>query len=93
MREDATREHGVFHDWEPPRSGTSAAPRDYAMEAMLDVVLGRLRDQLARYQSLARKERDETGCETHGTCAYLDGAVVASRRAVEIVSGLQDNRD
>ena len=52
---------------------------------MSDVILEKLWDQLAKYESMATKEREETGGETHGTCAYLDGAVVASRRAVEAV--------
>ena len=58
---------------------------------MVDVILEKLRGQLAMYESMARKERKETGCETHGTCAYLDGAVVASRRVVEIVERLRES--
>ena len=60
---------------------------------MLDVILEKLQDQLAKYESMARKEREETGGETHGTCAYLDGAVVASRRALETVQRVQDGVD
>lgn len=52
---------------------------------VLDEVLEALRKQLATYQEMARKEREETGGDTYGTCAYLDGAIVASQRAVDLV--------
>lgn len=60
---------------------------------MLDVILEKLSDQLAEYESMARKEREETGGETHATCVYLEGAVVASRRALETVQRVQDDVD
>jgi hypothetical protein len=55
--------------------------------------LKELRDQLAMYEDMARDEKENTGGETHGTCAYLDGAIVASRRAVEIVEKLRAELD
>jgi len=47
-----------------------------------------LRAQLVMYEEMARRERAETGGETHGTCAYLEGAVVATQRAVELVEAV-----
>jgi len=52
---------------------------------MIDQVLERLKTQLAMYEAMAKVEWDSTGGETHGTCAYLEGAIVATRRAVEMV--------
>jgi len=55
----------------------------------LDDALQKPREQLAMYRTLARKERDETGGETYGTCAYLEGAIVASQRALETLEGME----
>lgn len=52
---------------------------------MLDDILKELREQLAMYKAMSRREREETGGESYGTCAYLDGAMVASQRALELV--------
>ena len=60
---------------------------------MINDILKELRDQLAMYEDMAREEKENTGGETHGTCAYLDGAIVASRRAVEIVERLRAELD
>jgi len=96
----ATRGHGVLHGveagavaWLPPVPRSSDGRPRFPEQRMLSIVLDRLRDQLARYQAMARKEREETGCETHGMCAYLDGAIVASQRAVDIAQGLHADAD
>jgi len=60
---------------------------------MTDNVLEKLREQLAMYEDMARKEKENTGGETFGTCAYLEGAIVASQRAVEIVERMRGDLD
>jgi len=60
---------------------------------MLEVLLEELQDQVVMYQRMARREREETGGETLGTCAYLEGPVVASQRAVGIVRRLIETSD
>ena len=52
---------------------------------ILDEVLENLQSQLSRYQHLARRERERTDGKTAGSVAYLQGAVVASERAVDVV--------
>ena len=60
---------------------------------MVNDVLEKLREQLAMYEDMARKEKENTGGETFGTCVYLEGAIVASQRAAEIVEGMQGDLD
>ena len=60
---------------------------------MTDNVLDKLREQLAMYEDMARREKENTGGETFGMCAYLEGAIVASQRAVEIVERMQGDLD
>ena len=52
---------------------------------MIDRILQELETQLATYEAMTKMEWASTGGETRGTCVYLDGAVVASRRALETV--------
>ena len=51
----------------------------------LDVILESLQDQLSNYQHMLKKEGEDIGNKTVGSCAYLNGAVAASQRAVEMV--------
>ena len=69
------------------------ATRRYSPEAllMLDIALMGLRAQLERYEHMAKREKAETGGDTHGTCAYLQGTVVASERALEMVGRLKQD--
>jgi hypothetical protein len=58
---------------------------------ILDDILEALRNQLNRYQGMASEEKQHWGGETHCTCAYLEGAVVATRRAVKLVERLKQS--
>jgi hypothetical protein len=60
---------------------------------MLEDVMEKLRNQLARYQKMAREEREHTGGETYGTCAYLQGAIVATRNALDVVRRANGGED
>jgi len=55
---------------------------------MAKEMLDALQLQSARYRHLLQKEKTETGGETHGTCAYLQGAITASQRAAGLVEKL-----
>jgi len=74
-------------------SGSVVAAYRHSPEALLilDIVLIGLRAQLERYERMAKREKAETGGDTHGTCAYLQGTVVASERALEMVGRLKQD--
>jgi hypothetical protein len=50
-----------------------------------DDILENLQDQLSNYQHMLKREEADIGNKTAGSCAYLNGAVAASQRAVEMV--------
>jgi len=78
--------HATNHSVSPRQAeARMMTTRGAGGEQALNGTLQQLRNQLARYQRMAKEEREKTGGETYGTCAYLEGAIVASRHALEIV--------
>jgi hypothetical protein len=55
------------------------------IDKVLDELLENLQRQLSRYRHLAGCEKERNDSKTAGSLAYLQGAVVASERAVDIV--------
>jgi hypothetical protein len=54
--------------------------------AIVDDILDKLQEELARYHDMAKRMR-ESGDGSPGMLGYLQGAIVASQRAVDIIEG------
>ena len=52
----------------------------------MDDILDKLQEELARYHDVAKRMR-ESGDGSPGMLGYLQGAIVVSQRAMEIIEG------
>lgn len=67
--------------------------RDQVIDKALDTLLGELRRQLATYEYMNQQNRMDKVNASSGSLAYVDGAVVASKLAVELAERLTFNAD
>ena len=67
--------------------------RDHVIDKTLDTLVDELRRQLANYEYMNRQNRMDKVNASSGSLAYVDGAVVASKLAVELVERLRSNSD
>jgi len=62
--------------------------KDQVMDRALDKLLDELRRQLANYEHMNQQNRMDKINASSGSLAYVDGAVAASKLAVELVERL-----